>query len=119
MRASREEWRRRIERWRDSGLTADQFAASAGINAGTLKFWKCVLSREAKLGGAAPARVAKAALVRCAPGTKASALMEVRATMVARDVRIELELPGGRHLWIPSGFDVESLRRLIDLLGEA
>jgi hypothetical protein len=40
MRASRDEWAKRVERWRDSGLSAEQFAAELGINAGTLKFWK-------------------------------------------------------------------------------
>jgi hypothetical protein len=37
MRASRDEWAKRVERWRDSGLRAEQFAAELGINAGTLK----------------------------------------------------------------------------------
>ena len=31
-----------MERLRDSGLSAEQFAAELGINANTLKFWKCV-----------------------------------------------------------------------------
>jgi hypothetical protein len=28
----------RVERWRDSGLSAEQLASELGINAGTLKF---------------------------------------------------------------------------------
>ena len=39
-RVSREEWAKRVERWRDSGLTAQEFANGMGINAGTLKLWK-------------------------------------------------------------------------------
>jgi len=35
-RTSRAEWQKRIERWSDSGLSAEQFAAELGINAGTL-----------------------------------------------------------------------------------
>jgi hypothetical protein len=31
-RASAEEWQKRVERWRESGLSADQFAAELGIN---------------------------------------------------------------------------------------
>jgi hypothetical protein len=38
-RTSAEEWQKRIEQWRESGLTAAQFATELGINAGTLKFW--------------------------------------------------------------------------------
>jgi hypothetical protein len=37
-RASREEWRQRVERWRDSGLTAAPFATETGINPRTLTF---------------------------------------------------------------------------------
>jgi hypothetical protein len=37
---SRAEWQKRVERWRDSGLSAEQFAAELGINAGTLKYRK-------------------------------------------------------------------------------
>lgn len=40
MRTSREEWRKRVERWKDSGLTAEQYAAELGINAKTLQFWR-------------------------------------------------------------------------------
>jgi len=44
----RAEWQKRIERWRDSGLSAEQFAAELGINAGTLKYWKYRLGKEAR-----------------------------------------------------------------------
>jgi len=33
-RTNREEWRKRVERWKGSGLTAEQFAAEMGSNAG-------------------------------------------------------------------------------------
>ena len=35
-RLDRDEWRRRVERWKDSGLTAKEFAAETGINAGNI-----------------------------------------------------------------------------------
>ena len=40
-----EEWQKRVERWRESGLTADQYAGEAGINAGTLKYWRYRLNK--------------------------------------------------------------------------
>ena len=46
-RVDQEEWRRRVERWKDSGLTAKEFAAETGINAGTLQFWQYKLKRGA------------------------------------------------------------------------
>lgn len=44
-RTSAEDWAKRIERWRESGLTADQFAAELGINAGSLRFWGYKLNK--------------------------------------------------------------------------
>ena len=37
-RATREMWAKRVERWADSELTAKEFAAEVGINAGTLVY---------------------------------------------------------------------------------
>ena len=45
-RTSREEWAKRVERWRDSGLTAAEFAAELGINAHSLSWWKWRLAAE-------------------------------------------------------------------------
>jgi hypothetical protein len=45
MRTSREEWRKRVERWKDSGLTAEQYAGELGINAKTLQFCKYKLTK--------------------------------------------------------------------------
>lgn len=45
MRTGREEWRKRVERWKDSGLTAEQYAAALGIKVSTLKYWKYELGR--------------------------------------------------------------------------
>ena len=33
--ANREQWRQRVEQWKQSGLTAREYAAQAGLNAGT------------------------------------------------------------------------------------
>jgi hypothetical protein len=41
------EWAKRVERWRDSGLTTAEFAAPVGINAKTLTYWAWTLEREA------------------------------------------------------------------------
>jgi hypothetical protein len=33
-------WAKRVERWIDSGLTAKEFAAEAGLKPSTLSYWK-------------------------------------------------------------------------------
>ncbi len=48
METRREEWRKRVERWQDSGLTAQEFAMEMGLNVGTLRHWKYTLAREAR-----------------------------------------------------------------------
>jgi hypothetical protein len=46
-RVAREEWAKRVERWRDSGLTTAEFAAELGINPHSLTYWAWTLKREA------------------------------------------------------------------------
>ena len=104
MRASRDEWAKRVERWRDSGLTAEQFASEVGINANTLKFWSYKVGK-----GAAPAPTR----ARKAPAP--SSLVEVTPAVVAES-RFELELAGGRRVSIRSGFDPSALERLLSVL---
>lgn len=108
MRASRDEWAKRIERWKDSGLTAEQFAAEVGINANTLKFWRYKVGKARGQAAVAPSR----AHAREAP---ALPLVEVTPSGVAES-RFEVELAGGRRLSIPAGFDASALERLLVVL---
>jgi len=39
MASRHEEWVRRVVGWRRSGLTAKQYAATIGVNEGTLSHW--------------------------------------------------------------------------------
>jgi transposase-like protein len=62
-RVDRNEWKRRVQRWKDSGPTAKEFAAETGINAGTLQFWRHKLK-----DGDRPA-------IRGMPGSRSAALL--------------------------------------------
>ncbi len=100
MRRNRAEWSKQIALWRKSGLTAREYAARAGLNPGTLKFWKYTLGKEARLS----------------PGEgPVLPLIEVRSS-VAKDDRFEVELAGGHRVRVPGSFDVDALRRLIAVL---
>lgn len=110
-RANRDEWRKRVERWRDSGLSAEEFATELGIKATTLKFWKYVFAKEG--GGETPSarrivrrKVTRAPFVELQPAVRGDAVFE-------------LELGGTRRLRIPSNFDVDALRRLLEALDGA
>ena len=107
-RTSAEEWQKRVERWRDSGLPADQFAAELGINAGTLKFWGYKL-KKSKRESASDVRAVKE--MRPAP---APSFVEVRAMTSAS--AFEVELGNGRRVRVPTDFDVDALGRLLSVL---
>jgi hypothetical protein len=110
-RVDRDEWRRRIERWKDSGLTAKEFAAEKGINAGTLQFWRSKLK-----GDLRPAR--RAALK--GPSAKIlSGLVEVRGASAIVDQRFEVELRNGRRIRVAADFQPEGLKNLLALLESA
>jgi hypothetical protein len=108
MRTSREEWRKRVERWKDSGLTAQQYAAELGIKASTLQFWKYTLSKPAPEQRPKPARARES--------DARLPLVELQAVVMASTSMFELELNGGRRLRIPSGFDAPSLERLLEVV---
>jgi transposase len=107
-RANRDEWQKRIERWKDSGLTAKHFAAETGINAGTLQFWKYKLRKQrAQSPHAARRRVQQPIL---------SSLIEVSPVSVAAESRFEIELHNGRRLRFPATFDANAVKALVAVL---
>lgn len=111
MQTDREEWRRRIERWRDSGLTAEEFASELGIKAGTLKFWKYKLGKEQRMTRGS-ARTAEGGRTRAS-----LPLVEVRPSAAMAASGFELELGNGRRLRIPASFEAQALEQLLTVLG--
>ena len=101
----RRQWAERVAGWRRSGVTAKQFAASIGVNPGTLSYWACRLGREPRGVSTAPSSAGRAG----------AALVEV-ITGVARDERFELTLSNGRRLHVPASFDAPALERLLGVL---
>lgn len=107
---SRAEWQKRIERWRDSGLTAEQFATELGINAGTLKYWKYRIGKDSTAGVAAEQKPRRSKVPR------AASLVEVHAATMVVSSPFVLELGETRRLQIPAQFDVPALERLLSVL---
>jgi transposase len=104
----RERWSVRVEEWKQSGLTAREYAARAGLNVGTLGYWKWKLSRDAARepktrSNKRRRRVSKPKLVELAP-------------ISLSDDRVEIELSSGHRLRLPRHFDPESLTRLVSIL---
>lgn len=109
-RTSRAEWAKRVQRWRDSGLTAKEFAAETGVNASTLAYWSWRLGSQR---------------VRQIPAARSSAssarFVELSASPLAASAPAMLELLLGESIRIrvPSGFDEETLARVVRAVGAA
>jgi hypothetical protein len=111
-RESREVWTKRVERWRDSGLSAGEFAAEIGVNANSLRHWGWRVGRGRT--GREVASVSKAPLtwVEVAAPTE----REERKSEVSVE-KLELVLPSGLLVRVPTRFEPEGLRRLLAVVG--
>ena len=105
-RAPREVWIKRLERWRDSGLSAKEFAEQAGVDSDRLRHWKWRLAKE----GIEP----KAASTQSVATAGALPFVEVTPTPPRdRDEVIEILVPSGFRIRVPERFDAETLRLVL------
>jgi hypothetical protein len=120
---TREKWTKRIEQWRESGLTAKEFAAEAGLNAGTLAYWKYRLGADHRQDG-------KPATRGRVPGRKPVFVEVVAPTgrnrveaRSAGDVgtvdagAIEVVLGNGIRIRVPPTFVADALARVVAAVG--
>jgi hypothetical protein len=113
-RERREVWEKRVERWREGGLTAEDFAAEVGCKAGSLRHWKYKLASEkrrqhenagpkAKPGAKEPPQVAFVELLR-QPDAQTSSPDAIEVVLCGATVRVR------------PGFDETTLMRLCAVL---
>lgn len=110
----REVWVRRIERWRESGLSAKEFAARHGFKATTLSHWSWRLRQEKTRE--TTAQVQQAHRPRRVSTAPLAPLSFIEVSPALAEERFELELTDGRRIRIPSGFTAEALQRLLGVL---
>ena len=112
--ADRAEWQKRVERWRDSGLSAKEFAVETGLKASTLAYWKWRLGAEQRKAEETTARSVRPKPTR--PAT-APTFFEVAAPTPVPSAPLELVLPVGITVRVPVGFDDQTLGRVLRVLG--
>jgi hypothetical protein len=107
-RADRETWAKRVERWKDSGLSAAQFATEIGVSAKALSWWKWQLSRGEKRKPAKKRpRMRKVAL---------SPMTFVEMSTTAGSDALEIVLRSGVRVRVPAAVDSDALGRVLDVL---
>lgn len=111
VRETRKKWAELVARWGRSGLTANQFAVEAKINAGTLQYYKWLIGRDSRVA------------LRKRPRLKMGAgFVEIRAGDLAKpkvstgDDRIEVVLASGTRVVVSSGFDAGAFRKVVAAL---
>ena len=109
-RADRETWAKRVERWKDSGLSAAEFAAEIGVTRSALSWWKWRLSKKVATEETPPRRRRRPTKVRISPVT----FVEMSSPKAPEP--IEVILPSGVRVRVPVGVDVDSIARVLGVL---
>ena len=102
--ATRDVWAKRVERWRKSGLSTEDFSAREGIKSKQLGWWRW------KLGSSLPEPPA--------PGPpQFLPVRVVDALACPPDARgpVEIALPNGRVVRVSAGFDAATLERVLEI----
>ena len=119
VRATREDWSKRVERWKDSGLTATEFAAEVGISARSLSWWRWRLGSKVSPPPSPARRPRPRALAATTPAKPARPLAFVEITAPQTRESIEVVLGQGRSIRVPVGFDAPTLERLLAVRGSS
>jgi hypothetical protein len=115
-RTTREVWTKRIERWKESGLSAKEFASELGVQPRALTWWRWNLGTAAVPKGARRRSGAKAIAIVKQPPTLMSPLSFVEMTSAVAPQALEVLLPSTLRVRVPIGFDTATLERLLDVL---
>ena len=108
-------WRQRVEEWRASGLTADEFGKTRGFQGGALRHWASALKmtkprrrkRDTEPGSLRRLQLARVVRVR----------QEEKAATLGRDQAGGLELVVGRvRIGVQPGFDRTTLGAVLDVI---
>ena len=111
VRETRKKWAELVARWGRSGLTANQFAGEAKINAGTLQYYKWRIGRDS---GEAPRKRPHAETGGGFVEVLSGDLSASAASSV--DDKIEVVLTSGTRVIVGSGFAAEAFRKVVAAL---
>jgi putative component of toxin-antitoxin plasmid stabilization module len=111
MTATQAKWSERVQAWRASGKTADEYASAFEFQASTLRYWASRLKTESAEKPAVMARVVRR---RSPPGDVEPAGAGVEGVQPEVEIAV-----GGARILVRRGFDAELLRQVAAALGNA
>ena len=113
--ATRAEWSERVERWKQSGLSAKAFAGLEGLKVQSLYWWTSRLRTSS--GAALQSTPPRFLPVRVVKSPQAQLARVGVAPSPATATGIELALPNGCIVRVQEGFDATTLARLLRVAG--
>jgi transposase len=114
--ATSAEWAKRVDEWRATGESSEDFCEGRGFSPDLLRHWAYKLGKTRGRGGKPPAR---AALTVAEPTTAIRVARVVRRDPGRVDnAPLVVELAGAR-LTVPSGFEASTLAAVLGALSSA
>ena len=102
--ATRAEWSKRVDRWRKSGLSAEEFAEREGLKSKQLVWWRW------KLRSSPP----PSPELRFLPVH----VVDTSVQAAVSGAPLEIALPNGRVVRVPPGFEPAMLKRVLAVASE-
>lgn len=110
----RDHWARLSRAWEESGQTQWEFCAARGVELGTFRWWRWRLGGERAVSSGPSVNGGSGTWVEVSRAVAGGQPMPV----VAPSRELRLVFCDGLELHIPKGFDAETLRSVLSILGE-
>ena len=109
-------WRRTIRQQQHSGLTVRAFCLREGLKEGAFRWWRQALARRDRERSATPAGDRVGEPTEAAPAFLPVQLVDLEETSPRLSPPIEIVLPTGPTVRVPSGFDPRTLGQVLAVL---
>jgi hypothetical protein len=112
---TREEWAKRVERWKDSGLSLGEYSREVGISASSLKWWRWRLEADANATpGKRRPRKYRSGLPKQVPAAVTFVELPLSGR---RQAPVEIVLTSRVRIRVQADFEVATLERVLTVLG--
>ena len=109
-------WRRTVRRQERSGLAVPDFCRREGLKDWTFRWWRQELARRDQQPSPAPRGEQEGEPTDAAPAFLPVRVVDLEAVATRTAPPIEIVLPGGPTVRVPSGFDPRTLGDVLALL---